>query len=56
MRLGSIIAQAYEGDGAKDIVYVAAAYAGAALLYGGYILRLRSRTRELERRDDAGAR
>ncbi len=35
----------------KGVGYVIAAYVGAALLYGSYLLRLAARRRALERRD-----
>lgn len=40
----------------KGVGYVIAAYVGAALLYGGYVLRLLTRERVLERGDRDRAR
>lgn len=40
----------------KGVGYVVAAYVGVALLYGGYVLRLLTRERVLERRDGDRAR
>lgn len=36
--------------------YLIAAYAGAILLYGGHLLRLRTRERDLRRRSHGGVR
>lgn len=40
----------------KGLQYLVGAYVGAAVLYGGYLLRLLTRERTLLRRGDGGAR
>ena len=40
----------------KGVGYVVSAYVGAALLYGGYVLRLLTWERALQRRDRDRAR